>query len=132
MDSATSSRLRLPAACLLLLLALPACHDASSDPLSVVLAEEVRSVLSANVAELARDVGPEGVGQMLIAGAEGELERVAESNGEVEGVDLLRARRLIRGARLAFESGEHFLAIQRAFYACQLLEGRCLGPGQTP
>jgi hypothetical protein len=92
-------------------------------------------------ADLIREVGPESVSRLLIARAEARLEsleasreappvglgEVADGNGaeEVESdaaqLDLERGRRLIRGARLALDDGDFVRAIQRAYYACQVL-----------
>jgi hypothetical protein len=36
-------------------------------------------------------------------------------------MDLDRARRLVRGARLAIDQRDYMRAIQRAYYACQVL-----------
>jgi hypothetical protein len=74
--------------------------------------------------DLLREVGPEGVARMLLARAEGELARVSaqgapasdEATTRVE-----RGERLIRGARQALDEGDYLRAIQRAFYACQVL-----------
>jgi hypothetical protein len=41
-----------------------------------------------------------------------------------EGQDLDRARHLLNGARRSLVEGEWAVAVQRAFYACQVLEGR--------
>jgi hypothetical protein len=74
--------------------------------------------------DLLREVGPEGVARMLLARAEGELARVGaqgtpateEATAQVE-----RGERLIRGAHQALAEGDYLRAIQRAFYACQVL-----------
>jgi hypothetical protein len=81
--------------------------------------------------DLIREVGPESVGRLLLARAEarlGTLESSAEPAEAGDGggvdlgqVDLERGRRLIRGARLALEDGDYVRAIQRAYYACQVL-----------
>ena len=74
--------------------------------------------------DLLREVGPEGVARMLLARAEGELERLGtqgtpasdDASAQVE-----RGERLIRGAHQALAEGDYLRAIQRAFYACQVL-----------
>jgi hypothetical protein len=101
--------------------------------------EALGSALEA--ADLIREVGPESVTRLLLARAEARLEslevpsepqptglgEVAEGNGIEETVpdeaqiDLERGRRLIRGARLALDEGDFVRAIQRAYYACQVL-----------
>jgi hypothetical protein len=95
-------------------------------------------------ADLIREVGPESVSRLFLSRAEARLEAlsgeeleapamaaVAEQilgNGDdpepaqdPQQVDLERARRLVRGARLAIEDGDWVRAIQRAYYACQVL-----------
>lgn len=74
-----------------------------------------------HASDLIREVGPEGVSRLLLARAEGALERLRDRgvNGEEE--DVVRGQRLVRGAHLALEAGDYLRAVQRAFYACQLL-----------
>jgi len=82
--------------------------------------------LAFTASDLVREVGAEGVGRLLLARAERELDRRrAQSPGTTQGEDFRRGQRLIRGARIAMDAGDHVLAIQRAFYACQVLG---LGP----
>jgi hypothetical protein len=69
-------------------------------------------------ADLLREVGPEGVARTLIARAEGGL---GWGGSPASPVDIARAQRLVAGARQAAGEGEFPLAIQRAYYACQLL-----------
>jgi hypothetical protein len=94
--------------------------------------------------DLIREVGPESVSRLLLSRAEARLEAlggeerkepamaaVAEQilgdgdqpSGEEDPQqrDLERARRLVRGAHLAIEDGDYVHAIQRAYYACQVL-----------
>jgi hypothetical protein len=97
-------------------------------------------------ADLIREVGPESVTRLLLARAESRLEALEAVNGKPrtptvaeqvaaaalgedgdagdpdgEQIDLERGRRLIRGAQLALEQGDFVRAIQRAYYACQVL-----------
>jgi hypothetical protein len=69
-------------------------------------------------ADLLREVGPEGVARTLIARAEGGL---SWGGSPASPVDIVRAQRLVAGARQAAAEGEYALAIQRAYYACQLV-----------
>lgn len=48
--------------------------------------------------------------------------------GSPDEASLERARHLADGARRALDDGEHALAIQRAFYAIQVLDGRMVDP----
>jgi hypothetical protein len=84
-------------------------------------AEALEGALHAS--DLIREVGPESVSRMLLARAESQLEAaLAAGQGPPGGqVDLQRGQRLIRGAQLALEEGDYVRAIQRAFYACQVL-----------
>ena len=65
-----------------------------------------------------RAVTDEGVAHRLVGTGEALLDEADESILEVA-----RARRMMNGARRALTEGEYRLAIQRAFYARQLLEG---------
>ena len=81
------------------------------------LPDAVRATLHG--ADILRSVGPEGVARTLIARAERVLP------GVTEGVDATareRAERLLYGAREAAANRDFGIAIQRAYYACQLLE----------
>jgi hypothetical protein len=80
------------------------------------LAEAVRGTLHS--ADILRGVGPEGVARTLIARAEGGL---SYAGSPADPVEVARAQRLLAGARQAAEDTEFGLAIQRAYYACQLL-----------
>jgi hypothetical protein len=80
------------------------------------LAVSVRATLQA--ADILRGVGPEGVARTLIARAEGGL---AWGGGPADPVAMARAKRLVAGARRAAAESEFGVAIQRAYYACQLL-----------
>ena len=107
-------------------------------------AEALGSALEA--ADLLREVGPESVTRLLLARAESRLEDLEGGTAErtpglvekvaavalgeasdggpepaAEQIDLERGRRLIRGARLALGQGDFVRAIQRAYYACQVL-----------
>ena len=76
-----------------------------------------------HAADLLREVGPEGVTRMLVARAERELALRAESRESKElPEDEARSQRLLRGARIALDAGDYALAIERAFYSCQLLK----------
>lgn len=77
--------------------------------------------LTLHAADLLREVGPEGMGRLLLARAEGELERLQTAEPGDRQAELVRGRRLIRGARMALDAGDPLLAAQRAFYAAQLL-----------
>lgn len=78
-------------------------------------------VRSLQGSDILREVGPESVVRLLIDQADGALERLEDDGPRTAGVDLRRGERLIRGARLALESGDYVRAIRRAFYACQVL-----------
>ena len=67
-----------------------------------------------------REVGPHGVALALLARAEGALDE-AQRGGALAEVDMERTERLVRGARQALDEEDWPRAIQRAFYACQLL-----------
>ena len=104
---------------------------------------EVDALSSAlHAADLIREVGPESVTRLLLSRAEARLvvltsqEEAAQAQSQSDGatvvtpavvepdqqqIDLERGRRLIRGARIALDSGDYVLAIQRAYYACQVL-----------
>jgi hypothetical protein len=61
---------------------------------------------------------------MLLARAEGELARLggdAAVHSDSPSPELLRGQRLIRGANQALDDRDYMRAIQRAFYACQVL-----------
>jgi hypothetical protein len=74
--------------------------------------------------DLLREVGPEGVTRMLLARAERELTRLggegAQSSRDTS-EEVQRGQRLVRGAQQALAEGDYLRAIQRAFYACQVL-----------
>jgi len=81
-------------------------------------AEALRGALEAG--DLLRAVSPRIVARSMVERAEEARRRIPEistySKREKE-----RIARLVRNARHALETGEPGLAIQRAFYACQLL-----------
>ena len=83
-------------------------------------AGDLRAAVQATLhgADLLRAVGPEGVARTLVARAEGGL---AWAGTPADPVALGRAERLVHGARQAVATGDYGLAIQRAYYACQLL-----------
>lgn len=77
-------------------------------------------------ADLLREAGPEGVGRHLLAMAETRLDElgVASASLVASGMDpedVERGEHLLRGARIAMHEGDYARAIQRAYYACQLL-----------
>jgi hypothetical protein len=80
------------------------------------LSGTLRATLHA--ADILRAVGPEGVARTLIARAEGGL---AYGGSPADPVGVARAQRLVAGARQAADDAQFGLAIQRAYYACQLL-----------
>jgi hypothetical protein len=85
-------------------------------------AEALRHTLQAS--DLLRELGAEGVTRMLLARAERELTRLggAEAlSAEAPPEEMLRGQRLVRGAEQALAEGDYLRAIQRAFYACQVL-----------
>lgn len=72
--------------------------------------------------DLIREVGPESVTRLLLARATEHLEAALAGDSDGPGqVDIERGQRLIRGAQLALEERDYMRAIQRAFYACQVL-----------
>jgi hypothetical protein len=80
------------------------------------LDEALRATLHG--ADLLREVGAEGVARTLIERAEGGL---AWAGSPADPLAQVRAQRLVAGARDAAAAGEFGLAIQRAYYACQLV-----------
>jgi hypothetical protein len=101
-------------------LKLAAAHDEADAARRALeqgaLSVSVRATLHA--ADILRAVGPEGVARTLIARAEGGL---AWGGTPADPVAMARAERLVAGAREAAAESEFGLAIQRAYYACQLL-----------
>ena len=101
-------------------LRLSAAHDEADAARRALeqgaLAVSVRATLRA--ADILRGVGPEGVARTLIARAEGGL---GWGGGPADPVAMARAERLVAGARQAAADSEFGIAIQRAYYACQLL-----------
>lgn len=81
--------------------------------------------LALTSADALRAAGPESVARLLVESGEAALERERQRAGRDDfgntRTDLDRSGRLLRGARLALESGEWTRALRRAFYACQLL-----------
>lgn len=69
-----------------------------------------------------RELGPRAVARTLIARADRALMR-GQVTDAVDARSLSRGERLLAGARRALDEGETELAIQRAYYAVQLLEG---------
>lgn len=70
-----------------------------------------------------RALGPRAVARTLIARADRSMMRAEVVDG-FDPVALSRGERLLTGARRAMEEGDFDLAIQRGYYAVQLLEGR--------
>lgn len=66
-----------------------------------------------------RSVTSQAVAQRMVRRGETLLARHEAAAGDLE-----RATHLMNGARRALAEGDHSMAIQRAFYACQVLEGR--------
>lgn len=77
-----------------------------------------------------RELGPRAVARALIGRADRALVR-GQVTDAVDARSLARGERLLAGARRALDEGDEDLAIQRAYYAAQLLEGEgsVLGPG---
>jgi hypothetical protein len=73
-------------------------------------------------ADRLRDLGPEAVARALVERGERTLAGLPDRASDPDDVELRRGRGLLDRARRALESGEFSLAVQRAFYACQLLE----------
>lgn len=69
-----------------------------------------------------RELGPRAVARTLIARADRALVG-GQVTGAIDARSLARGERLLAGARSALEEGEVDLAIERAYYAAQLLEG---------
>lgn len=67
-----------------------------------------------------REVGPHGVALALLTRAEGALAQALDG-GALADEDVERTERLVRGARQALDQEDWSRAIQRAYYACQLL-----------
>ena len=80
-------------------------------------------LLTMQSADLLRETGPQVVATALVVEAEIALGRIQTDDPYPE-ENLIRARRLTRGARLALAEGDLPRAIRRAFYACQLLGTR--------
>lgn len=70
-----------------------------------------------------RALGPRAVARTLISRADRALVR-AEVGRTLDPRSLSRGERLLAGARRALDDGEVDLAIQRGYYAVQVLEGR--------
>lgn len=70
-----------------------------------------------------RDLGPQAVARTLISRADRAIIRAQVMDG-FDPVALSRGERLLSGARRAMEEGQLDLAIQRGYYAVQVLEGR--------
>ena len=83
--------------------------------------EEGALVHALIASDLIREVGPESVIRVLIRQAEGRLQALAAEPGSTSAEDVERGERLVRGARVALESGDWVRAARRAYYACQLL-----------
>ena len=70
-----------------------------------------------------RALGPRAVARTLISRADRAIIRAQVMDG-FDPVALSRGERLLSGARRALEEGQLDLAIQRGYYAVQVLEGR--------
>lgn len=70
-----------------------------------------------------RALGPRAVARTLISRADRAMVR-AEVGRILDPRSMARGERLLAGARRALEEGEVDLAIQRGYYAVQVLEGR--------
>lgn len=68
-----------------------------------------------------RSLGPSAVARTLIARADRALMATVGAE-EVDGVSVTRGERMLSGARRALSEGDAERAVQRAFYAVQLLE----------
>ncbi len=77
-----------------------------------------------------RTVGSRAVAEQLTERAEEALRRIHDGSPYSER-EARRGERLAVGAREAFESGEYSRAIERAYYACQLLEVDHTGTGEA-
>ena len=75
-----------------------------------------------------RALGPRAVARTLISRADRALMR-ATVGEDLDPRSMSRGERLLTGARRALEEGEVDLAIQRGYYAVQVLEGRGDGGG---
>ncbi|HEY8469114.1 MAG TPA: hypothetical protein VIL18_05705 [Longimicrobiales bacterium] len=64
---------------------------------------------------------PRSVLRRLLPELEADLAAQRRAQGEITDRRLERAERLIRGAREAYDRGEHVLGLRRAYYARQLL-----------
>lgn len=80
-------------------------------------------LLTMQSADLLREASPQVVATALVVEAEIALGRI-QTDDPYPNENLMRARRLTRGARLALAEGDLPRAIRRAFYACQLLGTR--------
>ena len=80
-------------------------------------------LLTMQSADLLREASPQVVATALVVEAEIALGRIQTDDAYPE-ENLIRARRLTRGARQAMAEGDLPRAIRRAFYACQLLRTR--------
>lgn len=70
-----------------------------------------------------RALGPRAVARTLISRADRAIVRAQVIDG-FDPISLSRGERLLNGARRAMEEGQLDLAIQRGYYAVQVLEGR--------
>ena len=110
---------------------LDALPRSLADPLldALLMADRGQAALEAGKGEQAlgwglaaadrvRSVTTEAVARRLVRRGEALLARDSAQGGDLE-----RATHLVKGARRALDEGDYTLAIQRAFYACQVLEG---------
>ncbi len=84
--------------------------------------------LGLQAADRIRALGPRAVARTLISRADRAMVR-AQVIDDFDPVALSRGERLLSGARRAMEEGQLDLAIQRGYYAIQVLEGRGDGGG---
>jgi hypothetical protein len=79
-------------------------------------------LLALSASDRIREVGPEGVARVLLTRAEEALNGAQGSGTRIANPeDTTRARRLIRGGHMALVEGDPIRALQRAFYAGQIL-----------
>jgi hypothetical protein len=83
--------------------------------------------------DLLRSTTAESLARLFLAQASEELRRISARHS-YQGMNVTRAERLLQGAQEALDTGEPFLALQRAWYALGLLraedERERLAPGQ--
>jgi hypothetical protein len=90
-------------------------------------AGEYALALALEASDRVRSVTSQAVARRLVVRAERLMETGDNALGDVE-----RARHLMNGARRALTEERWEIAIQRAFYACQVLEGTSEGADPDP